>query len=60
MVGAAASVASMVLSPAVAVFIMAGVCIANVPYAAYKEIKIVKFPGRCHILQQRRILLREA
>lgn len=45
MVGAAASVASMVVSPAVAVFVMAGVCIANVPYAAYKEFRIVKLPA---------------
>jgi len=44
-VGAAASVGAMVIVPAVAVFIMAGVCLVHAPYAAYKEYHIIKLPS---------------
>ena len=46
-IGTAAAVGSMILSPAIAVFVMAGVSIVNVPYSAYKEIRIIKLPGKC-------------
>jgi len=44
-VGSAASVAAMVFQPVAAVFIMAAVKIINVPYAAYKEHRIMKLPA---------------
>ena len=44
--GAVASVGSIILSPAIAVFVMAGVAIAHAPYAAYKEARIIKLPGK--------------
>ncbi|KAL9182468.1 hypothetical protein ACHAXT_013120 [Thalassiosira profunda] len=43
--GAAASVGAMALSPAVAIFVMGGLCIANVPYSAIKERQIGKIPS---------------
>ncbi|KAL7532340.1 hypothetical protein ACHAWF_004101 [Thalassiosira exigua] len=45
--GAAASLGAIVMSPSVAVFVMAGMCMANIPYSAYKEYKIQNIPGRC-------------
>ena len=44
-----ASAASIVFAPVVAVIVMAAVAVANVPYAAYKEFRIVKLPGMCSI-----------
>jgi hypothetical protein len=34
----------MVLAPAIMVFIAGGICIANVPYAIYKERELTKIP----------------
>lgn len=45
--GVVASAASIVFAPVVAVIVMAAVVVANVPYAAYKEFRIVKLPGMC-------------
>lgn len=42
--GVVLSAAAMVLTPAVAIFVMGGLCIANVPYAYIKEKQIQKFP----------------
>jgi len=42
-----ASAASIVFAPVVAVIVMGAVVVANVPYAAYKEFRIVKLPGMC-------------
>jgi len=42
--GAGGSVAAMVLAPAIMVFIAGGICIANVPYAIYKERELTKIP----------------
>ena len=39
------SAGAIAVAPAVAVFIMAGFCIAHAPYAAYKEFRIMKLPG---------------
>lgn len=51
-VGGVASICAVALdavvlsgSPAAAVFVMAGVCVANIPYTAYKEHHITKLPG---------------
>eukprot|EP00584_Thalassiosira_punctigera_P005699 CAMPEP_0172531640 /NCGR_PEP_ID=MMETSP1067-20121228/4961_1 /TAXON_ID=265564 ORGANISM="Thalassiosira punctigera, Strain Tpunct2005C2" /NCGR_SAMPLE_ID=MMETSP1067 /ASSEMBLY_ACC=CAM_ASM_000444 /LENGTH=371 /DNA_ID=CAMNT_0013316039 /DNA_START=157 /DNA_END=1272 /DNA_ORIENTATION=+ len=44
-VGVVASAAAMVLQPEVAVFVMGGVAIANVPYAVFKEYRIIKLPA---------------
>mmetsp|Transcript_31782 Transcript_31782/g.57527 ORF Transcript_31782/g.57527 Transcript_31782/m.57527 type:complete len:381 (+) Transcript_31782:25-1167(+) len=44
-IGTAAAAGSMILSPAIAVFVMAGISIVNVPYSAYKEIRIIKLPA---------------
>lgn len=44
-VGAVASAGAMVLAPQVFVFVMGGLCIANVPYAAFKESRIGKLPS---------------
>ena len=41
MFGAVTSAGSVVVAPAVAVFVMAGVCIAHTPYAAFKEYGIL-------------------
>ena len=43
--GAAAAVAAMVLSPANAVFVMGAVAVVHAPYAAFKEMRIIKLPG---------------
>lgn len=43
--GVAASAAAMVLSPVIAIFVMGGLTIANVPYAAFKERAIGKVPS---------------
>lgn len=43
--GVVASAAAMVLAPAIAIFVMGGICIANVPYAAFKEKGIGKIPS---------------
>lgn len=43
--GLVASAGAMVLAPTVFVFVMAGVCIGNVPYAAFKESRIGKLPS---------------
>jgi len=43
--GVAASAASIVFAPVVAVIVMASVLFANVPYAAYKEVRIIKLPA---------------
>lgn len=45
-VGAVASGGAMAIAPAVAVFVMGGVAIANIPYSAYKEIGIMKLPSK--------------
>jgi len=42
--GAVASAGAMVLYPAVLMFVMGGICVANVPYAAIKERQIGKIP----------------
>ena len=44
-VGCAASVGAMVLSPAIAIFVMGGICIANAPYALFKERQMDKIPS---------------
>jgi len=44
-VGVVASVGAMILTPVTAVFIMGGVLIANVPYSAVKEYRIIKLPA---------------
>lgn len=43
--GVVASIGAMVLAPAIAIFLMGGLCIANVPYSAYKEKKIDSIPS---------------
>lgn len=43
--GLVASAGAMVLAPQVFVFVMGGLCIANVPYAAFKESRIGKLPS---------------
>lgn len=43
-VGAAASVGAMVLSPAIAVFVMGGLAMVTAPYSAYKENEMTKIP----------------
>lgn len=43
--GVAASAAAMVLAPMVMIFVMGGVCIANVPYAVFKERQMGKIPS---------------
>ena len=43
--GCAASVGAMVLSPAIAIFVMGGICIANAPYAFFKERQLDKIPS---------------
>lgn len=42
--GVAASVVAMIISPAVVVFVMGGVCIGNVPHSAFKEMQLGKLP----------------
>mmetsp|Transcript_27489 Transcript_27489/g.46722 ORF Transcript_27489/g.46722 Transcript_27489/m.46722 type:complete len:395 (-) Transcript_27489:367-1551(-) len=47
--GVAASVATMIpgallLSPSILVYVMGGITIANVPYAAFKEVRMAKIP----------------
>lgn len=44
-VGCVASVGAMVLSPAIAIFVMGGICIANAPYALFKERQMDKIPS---------------
>lgn len=44
--GVAASAASIVFAPVVAVIVMSSILFANVPYAAYKEVRIIKLPGK--------------
>lgn len=55
MFGAVTSAGSVVVAPAVAVFVMAGVCIAHTPYAAFKEYGIMKLPGKCHLYYKIRL-----
>ncbi|EJK59801.1 hypothetical protein THAOC_19933 [Thalassiosira oceanica] len=43
--GVAASALACIASPVVMVFVMAGVCVANAPYSAFKEHRIVKLPA---------------
>lgn len=43
--GAVLSVGAMVLAPATVVFVAGGLCIANVPYSAYKERQMGKIPS---------------
>lgn len=43
--GAALAIGSMIISPVNAVFVMGAVGIAQVPYAAYKEQRIIKIPA---------------
>eukprot|EP00581_Thalassiosira_minuscula_P010488 CAMPEP_0183709740 /NCGR_PEP_ID=MMETSP0737-20130205/5721_1 /TAXON_ID=385413 /ORGANISM="Thalassiosira miniscula, Strain CCMP1093" /LENGTH=344 /DNA_ID=CAMNT_0025937911 /DNA_START=271 /DNA_END=1305 /DNA_ORIENTATION=- len=43
--GAALSAGAIVLNPAIAIFVMGGVCLANVPYAAFKERRIGAIPS---------------
>jgi len=43
--GVGLSALACVASPVVMVFVMAGVCVANAPYAAFKEHRIVKLPA---------------
>jgi len=40
----AVSALACIASPVVMVFVMAGVCVANAPYSAFKEHRIVKLP----------------
>jgi len=42
--GVGASAAAMVLAPALMMFVAGGICIANVPYAMYKERELKKIP----------------
>ena len=42
--GAGASGAAMFLAPAIMIFVAGGICIANVPYAMYKEQELKKIP----------------
>lgn len=42
--GVGGSAAAMVLSPAIMVFVSGGICIANCPYAFYKEKELTKIP----------------
>ena len=42
--GAGASAAAMVFAPAIMIFVAGGICIANVPYAVYKESELKKIP----------------
>lgn len=42
--GVGASGAAMYLAPAVMIFVAGGICIANVPYAMYKEQELKKIP----------------
>lgn len=44
-IGVAASGAAMALNPMIAVFVMGGLTIANVPYSAYKERSMGKIPS---------------
>lgn len=44
-IGTAASIAAMAISPAAAVFLMAGILVANVPYSAYKERQLTRLPA---------------
>jgi len=43
--GVALSAGAMILSPAIAIFVMGGLCIGNVPYSAFKEHKMSKIPS---------------
>ncbi|KAL7548014.1 hypothetical protein ACHAWF_011288 [Thalassiosira exigua] len=43
--GVAACAAAMVLTPAIPIFVMGGICIANAPYSAIKERQILKTPS---------------
>mmetsp|Transcript_15618 Transcript_15618/g.24238 ORF Transcript_15618/g.24238 Transcript_15618/m.24238 type:complete len:351 (-) Transcript_15618:111-1163(-) len=42
--GVGVSAAAMILSPAIIIFVAGGICIANVPYAIYKERELKKIP----------------
>jgi hypothetical protein len=42
--GAGGSAAAMILAPTIMVFVAGGICIANVPYAMYKESELKKIP----------------
>mmetsp|Transcript_40875 Transcript_40875/g.87055 ORF Transcript_40875/g.87055 Transcript_40875/m.87055 type:complete len:344 (+) Transcript_40875:3-1034(+) len=42
--GVVVSAGAMALAPAIAVFVMGGLCIANAPYSAYKEKQMSKIP----------------
>ncbi len=41
----ALSVGSFIMAPMIAVYVMGGICIANVPYSAFKERKMLKLPS---------------
>lgn len=43
--GVAASAGAMILSPAIVMFVMGGICIANVPYSVIKERQMGKIPS---------------
>jgi ribosomal protein L18E len=43
--GIGGSIAAIVLAPAVMVFVASGICIANAPYAIYKERVLTKIPS---------------
>lgn len=43
--GVVASALACVASPVVTVFVMAGICVANAPFAAFKEHRIIKVPA---------------
>ena len=42
--GVGASAAAMILAPVIIMFVAGGICIANVPYAMYKERELRKIP----------------
>lgn len=43
--GVVASAGAMVVAPAIAIWVMGGICIANVPYSLFKEHKMGKIPS---------------
>lgn len=55
-VGVAASAAAMILNPVAAVLVMGVIVITNAPYAAFKEHRITKLPGKCVSISQADIL----
>ncbi|KAL7548786.1 hypothetical protein ACHAWF_012044 [Thalassiosira exigua] len=53
-VGAAASLGAIAISPVIAVFVMAGICIVNIPYSAYKEYEMIKLPALRSVMNRLR------